>query len=64
MVKTQVIISVSTSLALMLQMKKMAKEVWGVLVDEMTKKPTWLSQIFNVSSETSKVLKMMTSESI
>ena len=39
LVKSQVIISVSESLALMLQKKLMAKEVWDALVVEMTKKP-------------------------
>ena len=39
LVKTQVIISVSESLALMLQKKSTAKELWDTLVTEMTKKP-------------------------
>jgi gag-polypeptide of LTR copia-type len=38
-VKTQIIVSVSESLALMFQKKKTAKEVWDTLVQEMTKKP-------------------------
>ena len=38
-VKTQIILTVSESLALMLQKKKMAKEVWDTLVNEITKKP-------------------------
>jgi gag-polypeptide of LTR copia-type len=38
-VKSQIIVSVSESLALMLQKKKTAKEVWDTLVQEMTKKP-------------------------
>ena len=38
-VMTQIILSVAESLALMLQKKKMAKEVWDTLVNEMTKKP-------------------------
>ena len=39
LVKTQVIISVSESLALMLQKMSTAKELWDTLVTEMTKKP-------------------------
>ena len=39
LVKTQVIISVSESLALMLQKKSTVKELWDTLVTEMTKKP-------------------------
>ena len=38
-VKTQIILSVSESLALMLQKQKTAKDTWGALVTEMTKKP-------------------------
>jgi transposase InsO family protein len=38
-VKTQIILSVSESLALMLQKMKTAREVWDSLVTEMTKKP-------------------------
>jgi hypothetical protein len=38
-VKTQIMVSVSESLALMLQKKKTAKEVWDTLAQEMTKKP-------------------------
>ena len=38
-VKTQIILSVSESLALMLQKHKTAKETWDALVTEMTKKP-------------------------
>ena len=38
-VKTQIITSVSESLALMLQKKGLAKEVWDALVEEMTRKP-------------------------
>ena len=38
-VKTQIILTVSEAPALMLQKKKMAKEVWETLVNEMTKKP-------------------------
>ena len=38
-VKTQVIMSVSDSLALILQKKSTAKELWDALVTEMTKKP-------------------------
>src|SRR3979490_1197163 len=38
-VKAQLIISVSESLALMLQKSKTAKEAWDTLVTEMTKKP-------------------------
>jgi hypothetical protein len=37
--KTQIIVSVSESLALMLQKQKTAKETWDALVKEMTKKP-------------------------
>ena len=39
LVKSQVIMSVSEPLALMLQKKNMTQEVWDALVDEMTKKP-------------------------
>ena len=39
LVKSQVIISVSEPLALMLQKKNTAQEVWNALADEMTKKP-------------------------
>ena len=39
-VKTQIILSVSESLALMLQKQKTAKETWDALVTEMTKKDT------------------------
>ena len=39
LVKTQVIISVSESLALMLQKKLTAKKIWDTLVIEITKKP-------------------------
>ena len=38
-VKTQIILSVSESLALMLQKQKIAKDTWDALVTEMTKKP-------------------------
>ena len=38
-VKTQIIISVSESLVLMLQKKGSAKQVWDTLVEEMTRKP-------------------------
>ena len=38
-VKTQIILSVSESLALMLQQQQTAKDTWGALVTEMTKKP-------------------------
>ena len=38
-VKTQIILSVSESLALMLQRQKTAKDTWDALVTEMTKKP-------------------------
>ena len=38
-VKTQIILSVSESLALMLQKQKTAKDTWDALVTEMTKKP-------------------------
>ena len=38
-VKTQIILSVSESLALMLQKQKTAKDPWDALVTEMTKKP-------------------------
>ena len=38
-VKTQIILSVSESLALMLQKQKTAKDTWDGLVNEMTKKP-------------------------
>ena len=38
-VKTQIILSVSESLALMLQKQKTAKGTWDALVTEMTKKP-------------------------
>ena len=38
-VKTQITLAVSESLALMLEKKKTAKEVWDTLVNEMTKKP-------------------------
>ena len=38
-VKTQIILSVSESLALMLQKQKTAKDTWDALVNEMTKKP-------------------------
>ena len=38
-VKTQIILTVSESLALMPQKKKTAKEVWYTLVTKMTKKP-------------------------
>ena len=38
-VKTQIILTVSESLALMLLKKKTAKEVWETLGNEMTKKP-------------------------
>ena len=39
LVKPQVIISVAEPLALMLQKKRSAQEVWEALVEEMTKKP-------------------------
>src|SRR3979490_183300 len=39
LVKTQILISVSESLALMLEKKMNAKEIWDTLVAEMTKKP-------------------------
>ena len=39
LVKSQVIMSVSEPLALMLQKKNTAQEVWDALVDEMTKSP-------------------------
>ena len=38
-VKTQIILSVSESLALMLQKQKTAKDTWDALVTEITKKP-------------------------
>ena len=38
-VKTQIILSVSESLALMLHKQKTAKDTWDALVTEMTKKP-------------------------
>ena len=38
-VKTQIILSVSESLALLLQKQKTAKDTWDALVTEMTKKP-------------------------
>ena len=38
-VKTQIIVPVLESLALMLQQKKTAEEAWDFLVAEMTKKP-------------------------
>ena len=38
-VKTQIILSVSESLALMLQKQKTAKDTWDALVTEMIKKP-------------------------
>ena len=38
-VRTQVILSVSESLDLMLQKQKTAKDTWDALVTEMTKKP-------------------------
>ena len=38
-VKTQIILSVSELLALMLQKQKTAKDTWDALVTEMTKKP-------------------------
>ena len=38
-VMTQIILSVSESLALMLQKQKTAKDTWDALVTEMTKKP-------------------------
>ena len=38
-VKTQIILSVSESLALMLQKQKTTKDTWDALVTEMTKKP-------------------------
>ena len=38
-VKTQIILSVSESLALVLQKQKTAKDTWDALVTEMTKKP-------------------------
>ena len=38
LVKTQVIVSVSESLALILQKKSTAKELWDALFTEMTKK--------------------------
>ena len=38
-VKTQIILSVSESLALMLQKQKTAKDTWDALVTKMTKKP-------------------------
>src|SRR3979490_2782341 len=38
-VKTQILISVSESLALMLEKKKDTKEIWDTLVEEMMKKP-------------------------
>ena len=38
-VKTQIILLVSESLALMLQKQKTAKAIWDTLVTEMTKKP-------------------------
>ena len=38
-VNTQIILSVSESLALMLQKQKTAKDTWDALVTEMTKKP-------------------------
>ena len=39
LVKSQVNISVSEPLALMLQKRSLAQEVWSALVSEMTKKP-------------------------
>jgi gag-polypeptide of LTR copia-type len=38
-VKAQIMVSVSETLALMIQKKRSAKEVWDSLVTEMTKKP-------------------------
>ena len=38
-VKTQIILSVLESLALMLQKQKTAKDTWDALVTEKTKKP-------------------------
>ena len=38
-VKTQIILSVAESLALMLQKQKTAKDTWDALVTEMTKRP-------------------------
>ena len=51
-VKTQIILSVSESLALMLQKQKTAKDTWDALVTEMTKKPRWSSHPCSASSGT------------
>jgi hypothetical protein len=48
MVKSQVVISVSESLALMLQKKGTAKDLWDALTDEMTKKPKMVVTILSV----------------
>ena len=43
-VKTQIILSVSESLTLMLQKQKTVKDTWDALVTEMTKKPKMVLQ--------------------
>ena len=49
-VKTQIILSVSESLALMLQKQKTAKDTWDTLVTEMTNKPKMVLTVHSCSA--------------